>query len=122
MPKLIDSPTGANGTQLHRVNAAATTNATLVKAGASQLFGVSAFNASAAVRFLKLYNKATAPVVGTDIPVWVIGIPVGSFREIDRPNGVDFSLGLAYATTVLIADSDATAIAANDISASLTFF
>jgi hypothetical protein len=47
---------------------AATTNATSSKTTAGNLYEITVSNPSAATVYLKLYNKATAPTVGTDIP------------------------------------------------------
>ncbi len=61
--------TGDGTTPYHRVSTA-DTNATSVKASAGTHYGVQAGNVNAAARYLKLYDKATAPtVVGTDVPV-----------------------------------------------------
>ena len=77
-------------------------------------------NISAVVRFMKFYDKASAPVVGTDIPFWTLPIPVGGFSE-SFIYPVSFALGLAYAITSGAVDSDTTAIAANDIHGFVTF-
>jgi hypothetical protein len=39
-----------------------------VKASAGQVYSLFVSNINAAVRYLKLYNKASAPTVGTDVP------------------------------------------------------
>lgn len=95
---------------------AATTNATSAKGTAGDLFAFEATNTTAALKFLKLYNKATAPVVGTDIPVMTIPLQpsnVPTVRSI--PPGYYFSAGIAYALTGAAADADATALAAGDV-------
>jgi len=116
------TPSAAAATaSLARVASAATTNATSVKAGAGNLYSVAAYNNTGSARFLKLYNKASAPTVGTDTPVWTIPLPAsGGFSEAwDIP--VAFSIGIAYAITAAAADSDATAIGANDVQGKLTY-
>src|SRR5581483_5493004 len=52
-----------------RVKSAASTNATSVKASAGRLYQIHLCNTSAALKFVKFYNKASAPTVGTDTPV-----------------------------------------------------
>ena len=47
---------------------AASTNSTLVKAGRSTLRWIQAGCTGAAVQYLKIYEKATAPTCGTDVP------------------------------------------------------
>lgn len=104
-----------------RLISAATTNATSLKGSAGQLGGWYIFNANAATRYVKFYNKATAPTVGTDTPVWVIAVPAGGAANMEFTNGLAFSTGIAYATTTGIADSDNTAVAANDLVINLAY-
>ncbi len=96
---------------------AASTNATLVRAGTTRVAYVMASNTNAAVRFLKLYNKATAPTVGTDVPVHTLaleGSAVG--RSTILPVGhLELPLGFGFATTTGAADTDAIAVAAGEI-------
>lgn len=101
-----------------RLISAASTNATSLKASAGTLYSLTAFNLNAAVRYLKLYNKASAPTVGTDTPVATFAIPAsttGAGFAISFPLGFDFSTGIAYATTTGAADSDTGGVAANEI-------
>ena len=92
--------------------AANSTNATSVKASAGDLFRIE-LTAAAAV-FLKLYNKASAPTVGTDTPIWTRKLVVGD-NVFAFPGGHYFSTGIAYALTGVAADNDTTAVAANDV-------
>ena len=98
------------------INSAATTNATSVKSTAGTLYGVTASNVGAGAAYLKLYNKASAPTVGTDVPVLTIPIPASSVQNIKFGTaGHRFTTGIALAITNLAADSDTTAIAANQV-------
>lgn len=95
---------------------AATTNGAVVKASAGRLLQIFGLNNVASVRYLKLYNKASAPTVGTDVPVLTIALKASDYFEIDlNPYGQFFSTGIAFAITGAVADNDTTAIAANDI-------
>lgn len=100
------------------IKAAASTNATSVKASAGNIFGLCVVNNSSAVKFLKLYNKASAPTVGTDVPVVVFGIAAnGGQVSIDHTWNIPrFSTGIAYAITGAVGDTDTTTVAANDVS------
>ena len=73
--------------------------------------------------FLKFYNKASAPTVGTDTPTLVVSVPANGVPvEIDwGALGNRFSTGIALATTNLIADADATAIAASQMKINLNY-
>lgn len=107
--------TPVSGTRF-ALNSAATTNATSVKASAGRLFTLAASNSGAAAAFVKLYNKATAPTVGTDVPV--LTVPVGASAVLAINLGAlghSFSLGIALAITNLVADTDATAVAASQV-------
>lgn len=103
---------------LFRLVSAASTNATSVKASAGTLYALLVVNLNAAVRYLKLYNKASAPTVGTDTPVATIPIPAsttGAGVMVPLGPGADFATGIALATTTGAADSDTGAVAANEI-------
>jgi hypothetical protein len=86
---------------------AASTNATSVKNGAGNLYAVTLTNPTATPAYVKLYNKASAPTVGTDVPVAVFPVPANSdvVREFGAV-GQRFSTGIALAVTGAIGDSD----------------
>ena len=94
---------------------AATTNATSVVASPCRVFGLTLTNVNASPRYVKLYDKASAPTVGTDTPKHVYMLPGGGGIEIERRSGIDFELGLAFATTTGAAHSDTGAVAANEV-------
>jgi hypothetical protein len=104
---------------------AATTNATSVKASAGQVYSIYAHNINAAVRYLKLYNKASAPTVGTDVPVLTLPIPAntaGAGFVLDTGGmGIAFATGIALALTTGVADADTGAVAANEIVCTVLF-
>ena len=89
------------------------------------MYALFATNTNVAVRYLKLYNKASAPVVGTDVPVMTLAIPgntAGAGFVLDTGGmGVAFATGIAYATTTGVADADASAVAANEILATILY-
>ncbi len=108
------------------VNSAATTNGALVLTGTSGLQALYATNTGAAAAFVKLYNKATAPTVGTDVPEMIIPVPaaVGGVPGVAQIspgfNGYRFALGLGIAITGGAADSDTTAVAAGQVKVKLS--
>jgi hypothetical protein len=107
----------SNGTTMSSYILAATTNSQLVITGTKNLFTIDVSNDSATKFWLKLYNKATAPTVGTDVPVLRYLVPANTMLEIQIPQyyGAYFSLGIGYATTGLVADADTTAITAGSV-------
>ncbi|MER9574895.1 hypothetical protein NKI78_04480 [Mesorhizobium sp. M0400] len=94
-------------------SAAATTNATSAKGSTGDLHLVNGNNASGAIRYMKFYNKATAPTVGTDVPVLTLALPTGAFSF--NLNGFYFSTGIAYALTTGAADADTGALTLADV-------
>lgn len=106
----------------HTLSSAATTNATSVKTSSAKVSSISASNGGAAAAYLKMYNKASAPTVGTDIPVLVIPIPASSVVSLPSgPLSDVYNTGLAYAITNLIADTDTTAVAAGQVKVKITY-
>jgi len=104
-----------NGNTSTAVNSAATTNAAFAKASAGTIYSISAMNTSAATKYVRIYNKASAPTVGTDVPVLVIAIPATSSKELSFGVGLTFGTGIAYAITNAAGVTDATAVVAGDV-------
>jgi hypothetical protein len=104
----------ALGVSLSHLVAAASTNAGTVKASAGQLYGVVVFNAAIYPVYIKFYNKASSPTVGSDTVVKVIGVQGGTSHIEQWPTGIPFTTGIARAIVKGIADSDATAVLASD--------
>lgn len=101
-----------------RILSANTTNATSVKGSAGQIGYIHAINLNAAVRYLKIYNKATSPTVGTDTPVQTFPIPAsttGAGFVFQPTPGMDLTTGIGMAITTGIADADTGAVASNEI-------
>lgn len=117
-PNVAASATGGS-TLNHKLIAAGSTNGTLVAAGTKRLLGGSVCNVSASVRYLKFYNKATAPTVGTDTPIATIALqPNTTYSLLElaaAAPGAYFSLGIGYGITGAAADNDMTAITAGDV-------
>jgi hypothetical protein len=90
------------------------TNPTAAKASAGNLFNVNGYNSSATVTYLKFYDKATAPTVGTDVPVLTLAIPASAVFSYDL-DGFRFATGIAYGLTTAAADNGTTAVAAGAI-------
>lgn len=112
----VRATTGGLSTVSKLASAAATTNATSVKASAGRLYKIRGYNAAAAVRYLKIYNKASAPTVGTDVPVVTIALKATDAFDVDFVNiGQFFATGIAYALTTGAADNDTGALTAADV-------
>jgi len=108
-------------TPLNR-NSTADTNLVAVKASAGSVYAIQAFNAGAAVAYIKLYNKTTAPVLASDVPIFVLPVPAGGdhMRNWSIP-GHRFATGIAMAITGGPADADTTAVAAAQVKVALSY-
>jgi len=116
-PKAV---TTGGSTPSHTMSAAST-NATSLKASAGQVYGLSITNSVASARYFKLYNKASAPTVGTDTPVLTLGVPANGTVIRVYPVGLALGTGIAWAATGAITNADTTAIGANDLSIDIDY-
>lgn len=96
---------------------AATTNGQNVKASNGRLTYLHVTNTSAGTKYVKIYNKATTPTVGTDTPVATYAIPASWSGVVYTGSdlGLSLSSGIGYGITGAAADSDTTAVAAGDV-------
>lgn len=108
----IPPPAGAI-TTARLLTSAASTNATSVKASAGKLLAISGRNNRTTPVYFKVYNKASAPTVGTDTPVLTEEIPSGS--RFSMTFDLYLGTGIAYALTTAAADADTGAVASGDI-------
>ena len=107
---------------VHTLTSAATTNATNVKATAGHVYELTVDNFTASIKWFKLYNKATAPTVGTDVPVLTIPVPANSFVTLNfGATGKRFATGIGFAITGAQAVADTTAVAAGDTHSQLSY-
>ena len=108
------------------LNSAATINGALIITGTSNVSSFYATNEGATTAYIKLYNKATAPTVGTDIPEMIIPVPaaVSGVPGVANPNigfhGYRFALGLGIAITGAAVHTDTTAVAAGQVKVKLS--
>lgn len=110
----------SNNSVSYTIETAASTNAATIKAGLCSLYELTAYNPTATVAFLKLYNKASAPTVGTDVPVMTIPIAANGLVALNfGAIGKRFPLGVASAVTALAPKTD-TGVAVAGIQISMT--
>ncbi len=110
------TPVTSGGLLIATAVAANTTNSTLVKNAAGQVYEIRVFNNSGTIAYLKTYNKASAPTCGTDTPVdhfLVPGLTGGSGLIFTSAMGDAYGTGIGYCLTGGIADNDTTAVAAS---------
>lgn len=103
----------------YHLRSAATNNATSLKAAAGIVGLVTVSNTNAAARFVKFYNKASAPSPGSDTPLQSYLVPgntAGGGTNIPIPlGGLTFSTGIAFAIVAGESDTDNTSVAAGDL-------
>jgi hypothetical protein len=86
------------------------------------VYSITASNTGAAAAFVKFYNLATAPTVGTSVPVFTMSIPAsGTVTIAPAMVGIRFSTGIALAITNLAADTDTTAVAAAQVKVATSY-
>lgn len=100
---------------------AASTNSTLVAAGYRLLTGWAIENNGAGYAYVKLYDKATAPTVGTDTPAAVLPAPPSGGANISLARPVRFVAGLGLGITGGLANGDTTAVGASQVGVTLFY-
>lgn len=118
------TPATSGGLSISRTLSANNTTGINAKNAAGQVYGWSITNTNASERFVKLYNKASAPAVGTDTPVITIVVPAagnGGVNNASFPTGIAFGTGVGYGITTGIADNDTGAPAANEVVVALLY-
>lgn len=109
------TPNAADGhSTTHHLISAAGTNATSVKTSAGAIGLITVTNSNAAGRYFKLYNKASAPTVGTDTPVMTVFLPPNSTTVIGGNSPIRLGTGIAYCLTTGITVADTGAVAASE--------
>ena len=99
----ITNPTGTT----YNVVTAASTNSAVVKATAGMLYEITISNPTATAAYVKLYNKATAPTVGTDVPVLTQAVAAGATVALTFGQvGKRFATGIGIACTAAAAATD----------------
>lgn len=112
------SPQTSSGgfTNFGKIVSTASTNGTSIKGSNGTLGSMVAQNVSSLTRYLKLFNKASAPSVGVDAPFHVYVLPPNSTFVVPIPAmGWRLGAGIAIAITGGISDTDATAIGAGEV-------
>ena len=112
----LTTPTASN------VTSATSTNATIIKASAGTIYSITANNIGSVVRYIKIYNLATSPVVGTTVPILTITLPPTSEKNISfGALGHRLSAGIGMAITSGALDTDATNAVAGEVKVCTSF-
>lgn len=106
------------------ISEASTNSNNISNAPDTKLYLVSAIGLTSTVRYLKIYDKATAPIVGTDVPLLTIPVPAntqGAGIVIPFTTPVNLGDGLGIAITSGSADNNTGAVGAGDVIVNLTY-
>lgn len=99
---------------------ALTNTGVAVTAAATRVFGWTITNSAGAIRYVKLYNKATA-ATSSDTPVMTIGIPTLQTVSFYPAGGINFPLGLSIRCVTEAADNGTTGATTGDILAHVLY-
>lgn len=107
----------SGATAVARLLSAAGTSqdSTLVKNAAGYVSHITGRNNRTSSVYLKLYNKASAPTVGTDVPLVTIEIPASTAFDFAYERGSYFSAGIGFGLTTAAADNSTASVTAGDI-------
>lgn len=95
----------------------------VAKNGAGQLYALYLTNINAAVRYVKIYDKATGPT-SSDTPVLRLAVPgnaAGAGGAVPIPPGCVFANGISIRITTGSADNDTGAAATGDVLVNLFY-
>lgn len=118
--RTVAPPTTSDTSKL-RIRSLNTVNNTLVSSTARVVRSIDVYNEATYTVYLKLFDKATAPVAGTDTSFWTIPIPSGSGFSRTFYWGLPVSNGFGYAITKNKVDTDTTAVANDDLIGMMTY-
>lgn len=108
------TPNTSGGLTTYHLVSAGSTNATVVKNSAGQLFGWYIYNSNAAARKVAFHNASSTPTAGASI-FFTLMIPPSSGANVFSDIGIPFSTGISITTVTGLADNDSAAVAANDL-------
>ena len=103
------------------INSVAGTNIANLSTTTNGVSSIYATNTGSTPAYIKLYNKATLPVLATDIPEMIIVVPAavsgvpGVYTLPIGFSGLRFNSGLGIAITGGSADTDTTAVTAGQV-------
>lgn len=122
---VVSSETG--GALAFHLVSAGSTNATVVKAAPGTVYQVTVnCNTSAAARYVKFYDSATAPTAGAGTIYYVVQSPLlaastGSTTVVNFPTGLKFKNGIAFVTVTTLPDAGSTGVSASDLSIDIAY-
>jgi hypothetical protein len=114
VPQNVELDT-ADGSGLSTYRSLSVAGGAVVKSSPGRVYGWYFANRTIYWRYLKIYDKATTPAVGTDVPKLTLPLPPESAGHVPLPQGIQFTSGIAIAATQGLPDSDATLANGGDV-------
>lgn len=114
-------PAITGGLKVYR-NINLSANGVNIKSSAGQIYGWYFFNHATVVRYVKLYDKASHPLVGHDTPFMTIALPAGGGANVNFTSGITLSHGIGVAATTGVGDGNSAAPTANDVIANIIYY
>ena len=119
------APVAGLGASPYHFISGASFNSVNLKGSAGTVYTVAAMNVNAAARYLRLFDKATQPSPGTDIPRQTYVIPgnaAGAGAVIPQPVGLNFAAGIGFDITGgSMGDTDQTITALGDVALNISY-
>jgi hypothetical protein len=103
------------GNTVFFLQAAATNNATVIKASTGKVFHIRIYNTTSTVLYTKFYNKTTTPLPASDSIFFTLPCQAGTWTHLDSFNGQEFTNGIGVATVTGISPTNNTAVAADSL-------
>ena len=104
-------------------NDAGGTTATNLTTKKTRLLQIEARNNGATAAFLRLYDKATTPIPGTDVPKMTFMLPACGGKVDEKNMALEFTVGLSYAITSGAGDtSDGVTAGVNEVAVKFEYF
>jgi hypothetical protein len=115
--------TSTSGASNYHYISAASTNSQNIKATQGCVTTITAMNVHATdIRYLKIYDSASAPTVGTTIPIQTYALaPLGGGVTVTFPDGMACTNGIGIGITSGIADNSTGAVTGSDVVVNITY-
>ncbi|MGK4001456.1 hypothetical protein WMF31_02440 [Sorangium sp. So ce1036] len=108
------TPATAGGLSIYR-NVGLSTTGQNVKSSPGQVFGWHLANWSSSDAFVKLYDTAGAPTVGTTQPALTLMVPAGQVVSAEHTNGIAFTNGIGIGASAAASDNNTSTPGPNTI-------
>lgn len=111
----------SGGSTPYHLLSANSNNATSLKASAGLVYGYSFSSTNASARWVKFYDKASAPAPASDTVKWAVEVPGNAVVSVSIPEGMGFTTGIAFAAVTGSSDTDNTSVGAGDLSIDIRY-